>query len=384
MAAPLDIVPPVYIKCKDTDKNIAPIRICEAVTQVIHASKLLGVQKINNLWLIYMKDKTARLEFCVKGSIIIDGKRVTLYDQNPNTTLSAGNNSNKQMDKLTIKHVPLWITNDEISEFLQQKNVVLKSSVRNGLVRELDGQFTSYLSGDRYVYVEPFNPPLEKQQKIGDSECVIMHHGKMSTCSACGKRGHKITESTCEAKPKHPICAFRGYQHPLSNLYPCEIAVFGLIFKSIEHAYLYRMLMELGHSDMAERVRNTKHAGEAKRVCKEVINNDEKRWEWEESNTSVMKSLLLAKAEQCPEFVECLIENKDKVLAEATPNKLWGSGLSPFVTENTDPEFWPGRNVFGALLSEITSEIELSVATENVVTEHMRILSQTLTKMNQR
>ena len=66
---------------------------------------------------------------------------------------------------------------------------------------------------------------------------------------------------------------------------------------------------------------------------------------------------MIAKAEQCPEFRQCLIDNRDMVIAEATPNKLWASGLSPCITERTAPNFWPGRNLLGDLLMNLASEL---------------------------
>ena len=50
-------------------------------------------------------------------------------------------------------------------------------------------------------------------------------------------------------------------------------------------------------------------------------------------------------------------ENQDNVLAEAAPSQFWGTGLSKFVTENTDPDYWPGQNLLGAILSELTQKL---------------------------
>ena len=88
-----------------------------------------------------------------------------------------------------------------------------------------------------------------------------------------------------------------------------------------------------------------------------TIAPDDIRWEWEEKNVDLMKSLLEAKAEQCTEFKSCLLENSGKVFAEATPSKLWATGMSPFLTENTAPEFWLGRNLLGALLGELAAQL---------------------------
>ena len=47
--------------------------------------------------------------------------------------------------------------------------------------------------------------------------------------------------------------------------------------------------------------------------------------------------------------LDCLMENKEKVLAEAGPSRFWASGMSPFITENCAPTYWPGQNMLRAL-----------------------------------
>ena len=81
------IVKPLFVRDSDIgkigDSSISPYDMCKAVTRITSESKLEGVQKVNNLWRIYLKDAT-RLElfFNVK-QIWINGRQVTLYDQNP-------------------------------------------------------------------------------------------------------------------------------------------------------------------------------------------------------------------------------------------------------------------------------------------------------------
>ena len=113
------------------------------------------------------------------------------------------------------------------------------------------------------------------------------------------------------------------------------------------------MSTEFGNQQLATKIQKSKHAGEAKRLSKDIP-DDEKRWQWEKDNIEVMKELLSAKAKQCQEFLNCLMENKDNLLAEATPSKFWGTGMSLFVTKNCSPRYWLGKNMLGALLSELT------------------------------
>ena len=52
------------------DNSIMPLNICRAIIYVVGSSKLHGVQKIHNIWRIYLKNKQTRLELCVKPLFI--------------------------------------------------------------------------------------------------------------------------------------------------------------------------------------------------------------------------------------------------------------------------------------------------------------------------
>ena len=358
-------VPPLFVKDSDIGTSggtsISPYEMCSAVTRTTGLSKLVGVQKINNLWRIYVTDATTRLETFVKRHILINGKDIPLYDQNPYISRQQigpqGGRKHVPLssDKLTIKYVPLSVSNEEIKAMLEENKVELRSPINYGKIRDADGQLTRYKNGDRFVYVTPFSPPLPRQQHVGDFSCVVVHHGKDSMCRACGERGHKIGDQNCKAKPKEQenIMPFRSYEHPLSNHYPCELTISDNVFKSLEHAYLWSMSMELGKPQLAANIMDSVHAGRAKQLSKNIA-DDETRWKWESENEDIMKELLVAKAEQCEEFCNCLVENHGKILAEATPSKIWGTGLSVFATQHCSPDYWPGKNLLGAMLMDLT------------------------------
>ena len=116
------------------------------------------------------------------------------------------------------------------------------------------------------------------------------------------------------------------------------------------------MATEFGRAEIVAQIHKSEHAGEAKRIRK-LIGEDEVRWQWEKDNLNIMKDLITIKAQQCEQFRNCLLENKDKTLAEATSSKLWATGASPFITEHFSPDYWPGRNMLGALLMEHTQEL---------------------------
>ena len=83
--------------------------MCKSVTRVTSDSKLEGVQKVNNLWRIYLKDATSRLELLVDvKQIWINGKEVPLYDQNPyfsrQEIQNDASNVPQSNDRITVIH----------------------------------------------------------------------------------------------------------------------------------------------------------------------------------------------------------------------------------------------------------------------------------------
>ena len=198
------------------------------------------------------------------------------------------------------------MSNTSVKHMLEEQGVKLMSPIMYSNIRDGDGQLTDFKSGDRFVYVSPLSTPLPRQHQVGSIQCLLFHHGQDITCSACGEKGHRVGNSECKAKPKENITAFRSYEHTLSNHYPCQIKIWDTEFKSLEHAYFWRMSTEFGNQQLATKIQKSKHAGEAKRLSKDIA-DDEKRRQWEKDNIEIMKELLSAKAKQCQEFLSCLM-----------------------------------------------------------------------------
>ena len=239
---------------------------------------------------------------------------------------------------------------------LEENHIELRSPVRYGKIRDLAGGLTDFKNGDRYVYVKPFDPPIPQKQIVASFPCFVAHHGKTTKCVSCETYGHKVGDEICPAKPSEDIYAFKGFRHPLSNHFPCKLKVYETEFRSLEHAFFLRMASELGKPDLEESIKCCDHVGSVKKMSPEIA-DDEERWRWKKENANVMNYLLEAKAKQCEIFKNCLLENKDKVLAEATKSMIWGTGLSPYVTTHTAPNYWPGKNWLGGMLTELTQKL---------------------------
>ena len=103
-----------------------------------------------------MSSLESRINLLTRKTEIIRGKEVPLYEQNPFTT-------NQKKDKLTVKGLPLSVSSQEIKNLLESNGVVLSSSIKFSQMRDEDGNLTRYKNGDRYMYCEPFKPPLPRQ-----------------------------------------------------------------------------------------------------------------------------------------------------------------------------------------------------------------------------
>lgn len=351
-------VEPLFLKNADMPTaNTAHIAIVRAISRSISPQSIDGVQRIGHLWRIYFKNKAARLQLMAKKNILLSGKLIPLYEQNPFTPNQ--NSPDVKRDKLTIRGLPVSLSSEEVSKMLVSKNIVLTSDVKFSLVRDEFGSLTSIKTGDRFVFCEPFAIPLPRHQKVGIHSCEVIHHGKDGLlCKACNTAGHRVGDPTCVARAEEgSILGFSGYMHPLSNHFPTSIVAFGeeKPFDSVEQAFSWKMATDLSLPDLAAQIRNAPHAGVVKRLCNEI--GDDEKLKWEDDNLDIMKSLLQLKASSCPQFLDCLKSNKNKILAESTFNKKWGTGLSKWVTEATKPDFWSGTNLLGVMLMELTEEL---------------------------
>ncbi len=66
-----------------------------------------------------------------------------------------------------------------------------------------------------------------------------------------------------------------------------------------------------------------------------------------ETNLSKYRSCLHAKS---------ALMNSKVVIAEATSDKIWGSGLNPEMTRTTLSDYWPGKNNLGKILVRICKD----------------------------
>ena len=204
------------------------------------------------------------------------------------------------------------------------------------------------------MYVKgPILPLLPRKEDIADFKCRIFHDGQFRpNCKVCNIVGHQDGDKDCPSRNTGPpVIPFHSHRNILSNFFPCRIEVDNLVLNSVEHGYQYYQATAAGMNDLADEIMRAPHAGKAKGLSKRIPS--EFRENWEKTNTNKMRELIAAKLAQVPDFESVLLESADCVLAEATPDKFWASGLSSDTTSKTHPDSWSGLNTLGKLLMEV-------------------------------
>ena len=178
--------------------------VCEAVAAVAEKDDITGSQLIGNLWRVYLKTENARARVLQQG-INIEHQHIDLQSEQPGSHFRRERNS----IKITVKDIPLTYTNDSIKNVLKDHGAKLKSNVINSRIRDIDGNLTNYLNGERIVYADIDHTkinPLPRFLLIGRHIARIHHF--------------------CQAPPKHKCTRCNSEDHPrwkCNNDYVCKV-----------------------------------------------------------------------------------------------------------------------------------------------------------------
>lgn len=136
------------------------------------------------------------------------------------------------------------------------------------------------------------------------------------------------------------IIGFKEQHRWLSNFWPAEIKVNGIVYPTVEHAYV---AMKTNDVELRKEISKLSTPGKAKSFGRQLIVRDN----WDEIKVEIMYELLKLKF-NIPELKE----------------KLLGTNSSIIVEENTwNDTFWgvcagKGSNTLGLLLMRIRQEIK--------------------------
>ena len=138
--------------------------------------------------------------------------------------------------------------------------------------------------------------------------------------------------------------------HPFSNWFPLSLRYKGIIFPSLEHAYLHEMAVTFDYKNMASAILAAPDAEAAKRLSHMIKGIDFAKWDGVKEG--IMEKLLGIKFAPDTELARELLSSGNKLLAETGKGKFYPCGLSITDKNILDTSKWSG-NVLGKLLGKI-------------------------------
>ncbi len=284
------------------------------------------------------------------------GKHIPLYSEfRSNTQCSV---------KIVLKDLPLHMLNNSqvLDAMMDQYEAVLE--VFYGTLWQ-DNQLTSIRNGDRFFYVlEGVVSTLPDTIMVAGMPARLFKPRAMATCKRCKQTGHIARDSQCPAKAPaamaESIEPFRGSANPLSNLHSCPE---GCVipdgqhdFPSAEQYYQFKRLCFHSLFDKSYRVLEANNGFEAMKLAHEALPDDKVKAEWKEIMVEEMLETNRLKYTLCDHACKALLSSK-VVLAEATSNLFWGTGLPPELTRHTLSDYWPGENHMGKVLAHLCEDL---------------------------
>ncbi|XP_062586979.1 uncharacterized protein LOC134248578 [Saccostrea cucullata] len=373
---------PLYLKNNDLrgslKKQITDFDLIDPIKKVI-GDEILCVQIDRNLWRIYLKSTECRHKLLTQG-IDINSVAYQFYDTNPYT--SGATSVSQKTLKLRICGLPLSVADSAVQELLNKLDVKLTSKILYEKIRHPEtNRMTSILNGTRFMYIEPLpdGKYLPRINYCGGIQCKLFHYGKPkkdihllctncwktdhtrsncsfeTCCKVCKQPGHSPGNEACpHYQPQKHLTPFSGAEDVLSNFYPCVLDIFGIKYKSAEHAFQYIKAVRCSDLDSANIIKDADDALSALRIGKKIKPNEQ----WVSTKEAVMEEILENKCVQGPVFRDKLCTSKQStVFVETTYNNEWGSGLDRDGTCNTKPEQWPGKNILGVLMKKIARKV---------------------------
>ena len=145
-------------------------------------------------------------------------------------------------------------------------------------------------------------------------------------------------------------------QSPFSQWYACRFVVGGTTFVCTEQYMMYGKATLFGDADIAAEILAADHPRTHKALGRKVKRFDQSVWERE--RLRIVKDGNRAKFTQNEDLLAALLATKGTTLVEASPfDRIWGIGLAATDPRAQDPAQWKGRNLLGAVLTELRDEL---------------------------
>ena len=140
-----------------------------------------------------------------------------------------------------------------------------------------------------------------------------------------------------------------------SNWYPADFVIEGIRYNCVEQYMMAKKAILFGDITIYQQIMNETDPGKCKDLGKLVRGFDPVTWD--EAKWDIVYNANRAKFMQNYDLMDLLLNTKDAILAEASPqDKIWGIGLDAQDPESKDPASWRGQNLLGKILMQLREE----------------------------
>ena len=191
----------------------------------------------------------------------------------------------------------------------------------------------------------------EKSRLDGDS---LLVSGTRYTTDDLDRLPSDIAAHKAAEKSNETHIIFSGELSPYSNFHPCSFVIDGQSYHSSEQYIQYQKALAFGDSYVANKILNTDTAIECKRLSYQINGVDTECWKNE--GYDICYEGIKQKFLQNDVLLAQLKSTTPKILAEATPNKLLGTGISLCDKNALETNNWTSLGCLSKMLINICSD----------------------------
>ena len=142
----------------------------------------------------------------------------------------------------------------------------------------------------------------------------------------------------------------------LANGIRCHLKLTELSYSNAEQFMMAEKARLFEDRESLEKILETSTPREAKKLGRQVVGFDEKKWN--ERCFEIVVKGNYHKFNQNRSLKKFLLKTGEKIIVEASPkDRIWGIGLSIKSEKTKDPENWRGSNLLGYALMEVRSAL---------------------------
>ena len=180
---------------------------------------------------------------------------------------------------------------------------------------------------------------------------VLVLDGSRYTINDIAKLPEEVAAYKTAQKHDDKHLAFHGEFSPCSNFHVSHFIWKDKTFHCTEQYIQYQKAILANDTKTADEILTCETALEAKRLGYKIHGFDMQKWSTE--GYTICQEGIRCKFVQNPLLLQMLKSTGDKILIEASPDKLWGTGIGLRDNQALNPSYWHSTGWMSTILMDI-------------------------------